>query len=117
MKHLRGPTSAGGGFADESLSRRTGNLISRIGQRVTVVGAAIHGQVGTNVPYAAIHEFGWKGIEQVSQHVRRGSLVRAHVRRVDMPQRPVLRPSVVAKQQTTMREITDAVMGAYERQA
>lgn len=46
------------------------------------------------IPYAAIHEFGFKGLVQVRDHLRRGANVRAHQRNVDVPQRKYLRPAV-----------------------
>lgn len=53
-----------------------------------------YADVGTNLVYAAYHEFGFRGRVQVSQHVRRGALVRAHGRNVNYAGRPYLRPAL-----------------------
>lgn len=48
------------------------------------------------IPYAAIHEFGFKGLVQVREFLRRGGVhVRAHQRNMNIPARPFLRPAVV----------------------
>lgn len=46
------------------------------------------------IPYAAIHEFGFKGLVEVRNHLRRGANVRAHSRNINVPARPYLRPAV-----------------------
>lgn len=48
--------------------------------------------IGTDVEYAALHNEGLKGTEQVKQHTRtsrkgKAYTVRAHARKVDMPER------------------------------
>jgi phage gpG-like protein len=56
-------------------------------------------RVGTSLPYAAIHEFGFSGAVNVSAHLRktRSGLavpVRAHVRQMNMPMRPHRAPAI-----------------------
>lgn len=53
-----------------------------------------YAEVGTNLVYAAYHEYGFHGRVQVSQHTRNGALVRAHGRNVNYPGRPYLRPAL-----------------------
>ena len=46
------------------------------------------------IPYAAIHEFGFKGLVEVRDHLRRGFNVRSHQRKMNVPARPYLRPAI-----------------------
>lgn len=87
---------------------RTGTLRRSINQKLLETGTGVYGQIGTNVKYAAIHEFGFDGIENVRAHLRRSSAqlavkrtqrakksegevtVRAHDRHVVMPKRSFL---------------------------
>lgn len=62
-EYLRGPRPA-------KLGERTTRLRNSLERSVTVSGDKVIGQLGTNVPYAAWHEFGYKGKVQVSQHTR-----------------------------------------------
>jgi phage gpG-like protein len=92
--------------AEDQRLRRTGNLINSIryqlfrgtGQRAGVM-------VGSwGVPYAAVHEFGFRGTvivpaHSVSSHERRGRVVREHKRasysrKVNIRRRPYIRPAV-----------------------
>jgi len=61
---------------------------------------------GSKVPYAAVHEYGFSGTVQVSQHTRRQThafgreiapqtvTVRAHSRQMNIPERPYLLPAL-----------------------
>ena len=87
---------------------RSGTLRRSINQKVIETETGVFGQIGTNVKYAAIHEYGFDGIENVSAHVRRSALqfsakrsqrvgksagtinVRAHTRHMVMPKRSFL---------------------------
>jgi len=63
---------------------------------------------GSRVPYAAVHEFGYQGVQQVSAHERRITeafgepiepqtvQVSAHRRPMNIPARPALRPGLNA---------------------
>jgi len=63
---------------------------------------------GSEVPYAAVHEFGYTGVQQVEAHTRRITeafgepiepqtvQVSAHRRPMSMPERPHLRPGLNA---------------------
>lgn len=52
------------------LNRRTGQLIKSLEQRVDVLAEGVVGRVGSNLPYAAVHEFGYQGTQQVRAHTR-----------------------------------------------
>lgn len=51
-------------------------------------------QFGTNLKYAAAHEYGFKGTVSVPGHSRGGHPVRSHSRKVNLPARPFLRPAL-----------------------
>lgn len=46
--------------------------------------------LGTNKVYAAIHQFGFKGLQKVKAHMRKGKKVKAHTREMNMPAREYL---------------------------
>lgn len=90
QRQLKGPRSA------DRLGVVTGTLKRSprawmVGDRRPNTQAVV---VGTRVPYAAVHEFGFDGDVQVRAHTRLGRPVRAHTRRMRMPMRPHMRPAV-----------------------
>ena len=97
--HLSGPKMPRG-VGDPTratLAVKTGRLRRSITERVTVTKDRVTAQVGTNVKYGRIHEYGLE------------------VRGRKMPERPFLRPSVEEKKPRIMELILDAMMGAYNR--
>lgn len=80
------------------------------------IGEAYQTKIGTNKVYARIHEYGFRGIEQVRTHIRNMKkqvirmpsktkrlgkkigttvqVVSAHTRNMNMPARPYLRPAI-----------------------
>lgn len=46
--------------------------------------------IGTDVPYAQIHNDGFNGTQSVKAHTRKGRNVRAHTRKMQMPRRRFL---------------------------
>lgn len=107
MHHLNGPTSRGS-FASavgisampmgESLSRRTHRLFRSIAKRVSVSASQVSAEVGSNVVYARIHEYG-------------GLTGRRHL--VNMPARPYLRPSVITMKPAVYNLIRERIMDSY----
>lgn len=104
---------------------RTGRLRRSINRRMAETATSITGQVGTNVSYARIHEYGFTGVVNVRAHLRLQSVVfgrpipptavsvRAHTMRMRMPERSFLRsalaemrPEIVATLQQGLREAT-----------
>lgn len=111
-------------LSGQALNVRTGKLRRSINLRIEDNGPEISGIVGTNVEYAAIHEFGFKGEVSVKAHLRmlrtaskfslrkvkgqsigvyrktRGKLtggvatVKAHIREVNLPERSFLRTAL-----------------------
>ena len=86
----------------------TGNLRARILYRVTQTKDSAVLEVGSfGVPYAAIHEFGYKGPQSVPAHQRFMSIafgramknprkvdISAHIRQQNIPARPYVRPAL-----------------------
>lgn len=58
-------------LSGQVLHVRTGTLRRSINQRVESSGSQIVATVGTNVEYAAIHEYGFHGQVTVREHLRR----------------------------------------------
>lgn len=47
-------------------------------------------EIGTNLVYANVHQFGFSGVVQVKEHQRKGRPVKAHQRKMKIPARPFL---------------------------
>lgn len=90
--HVKGNKLSG-----QVLNVQTGRLRRSINYRVDETETGIDARVGTNVEYGRIHEFGFKGTVNVKEHMRKGKetyKVRAHTRRVNLPERSFLRSSL-----------------------
>lgn len=109
---------------------RTGTLRRSINRRVWVGSNSINGAVGTNVEYAAAHEFGFRGVVTVKEHVRRifaakrtssrkrqllgVTTVRAHTAHLNLPERSFLRSALRELQEYVTTEIKRAATGALK---
>ena len=110
-------------LSGEVLHVRTGTLRRSINRELRVNGGLIEAIVGTNVEYAATHEYGFSGTVSVREHVRRittnnkskslGKMVKypgrtsknrfvmgsatvsAHSRNVNIPERSFLRSTLI----------------------
>lgn len=103
-------------LSGQVLKVRSNNLRSSIHQAVSVNGNVITGIVGTNVEYAAYHEYGLSGTVNVKEHLRTIKIafgkalakpktitVRAHGRTVNYPEHSFLR-SAMADMSDEIRE-------------
>lgn len=78
----------------------TGNLWENIKYKLTKDGTKDVLEFGVyGVPYAAVHEFGYKGIQKIRAHSRvtrsgKTAEVRAHDRNVNIRARPYIRPAL-----------------------
>lgn len=78
----------------------TGRLVNSIHWKLFTGNDSVGVEVGSyGVPYARVHEFGFRGIVQVPQHRRRapsGTVhsVRSHSRKANIQARPYLRPAI-----------------------
>lgn len=102
------------------LKVRTGRLRRSINERVIEETNKVTGIVGTNVEYAAVHEYGFTGTENVRAHLRQlksGATqnVRAHTRTVHMPERSFLR-SALKDMAPEIRAEFEAALGRAMRQ-
>jgi len=93
--------------AKTNVAVKTGRLSRSIHLELTRDDTMARGTVGTNVEYAGVIEFGFKGQESVRAHLRqitqawgrqiapRAVSVRQHQRSVNRPAKPYLRPALV----------------------
>ncbi|MBI5461952.1 MAG: phage virion morphogenesis protein [Gammaproteobacteria bacterium] len=86
-------------LSGQVLNVRTGRLRRSINHRIVEQGTRITGHVGTAVEYAKEHEFGFKGVVTVREHLRKAkggktATVRAHSQRVNLPARSFLRSAL-----------------------
>ncbi len=91
-KHLSGPKMPRG-VGDESnatLAVQTGTLRRSIALRIRVATGDVSAEIGTTVGYGRRHEEG-----------------------LMVPERPFLRPSIVAKRSEVMRQVERSVMESY----
>ncbi len=106
-------------LSGQVLHVRTGTLRRSINYRIEEAQASTMATVGTNVEYAAIHEYGFNGTVSVSEHARRSALgnaytVGAHTRRVSLAPRSFLGSTLrdkADKIQTTLRQAAIEAVG------
>jgi phage gpG-like protein len=108
-------------LSGQVLKVRSDGLRGGIDQVFLRTPGAARGIVGTNLSYAAKHEYGFNGTESVKQHLRtikkawgreispRDVVVRQHSRSVNMPERSFLRSS--------LRDMTPEIMADLEAAA
>lgn len=89
----------------------TGNLLNSISYEIFRDGTSVGVNVGSyGVKYAAVHEFGYKGVVQVRAHARQGAPVKAHSRRVNIRQKKFIRDSLVKNRQFVLDTLRLAYM-------
>lgn len=89
----------------------TGRLLNSIRYEFFREGSTQGIRVGSfNVPYAAVHEFGFHGTQSVRAHQRRGGNVRAHSRVMNIRERAFLRPAI----KTTQTFVIDTIRAALQ---
>lgn len=93
-------------LAGQVLNRRTGRLSRSIFGRTSSSADSVSAEIGTNVVYAKVHEFGFQGTVSVPAHERMQTMafgrsiqarmvtVRAHPMRMNLPERSFLRSSL-----------------------
>jgi phage gpG-like protein len=106
-------------LSGQVLNVRSGRLRRSITARTEVEGSKVIGIVGTNVEYAAFHEYGFQGTEGVREHFRRCksgkvAAVRAHERKVDYPAHSFLRSALEDMKDEIKGRIGAAVREAAE---
>ena len=105
----------------QSLHVRTGRLRRSIHSEMTGSATDVTGIVGTNVQYAAAHEYGYQGSETVKAHLRnikqafgrailpKQIMVSAHSRAVNLPERSFLRAELDAQQSQIVQDLNKAI--------
>ncbi len=126
-------------LSDDVLHVRTGTLRRSINQEVRTDPGGTEAIVGTNVEYAAVHEYGFHGEVSVREHLRRilgarptaagqsrvsrdgrtrfvvgSTTVRAHMRNVNLPERSFLRSALHELESLAVSEIQRAAKNAIE---
>jgi phage gpG-like protein len=114
-----------------TLGVRTGRLRGSIRRtNATISGDAITGAIGTNVAYAAVHEYGFDGQVQVRSFTRKVrsrdvrvkrkitakgiGFVRGFTRHMRMPARPYIMPSIEERLPEYNAGLSAAVVRALE---
>lgn len=114
-------------LSDDVLHVRTGRLRRSITSKVSDNDSGVTATVGTNLSYAAFQEFGFRGVVNVRQHMRKlvmawGKPVRSpkmvvvqgHQRHVDYPAHSFLR-SALAEMAPEMRDELTKALGRATR--
>lgn len=107
-------------LSGQVLNRRSGRLSRSIHPEVQGGSPTVVGVVGTNVEYAAYHEYGFTGTETVRQHLRTITqawghplrepvtfTVREHAREVNYPAHSFLRSSLADLRQWAVDTLGD----------
>ena len=71
----------------QRLDKVTGRLLNSITHRVVATETGLLGMIGTNIPYAAFHELGFKGTINVKAHTR--TVAELHEGRAVDSRRPI----------------------------
>lgn len=117
-------------LSGQVLHVRTGTLRRSINRKVFEDASGFYAQVGTNVKYAAAHEYGFTGSVSVKSHLRRvyskllkkpkgkesirQVVVREHRRFVNLPERSFLRSTVKEMFPRIQRELKAAALRALK---
>lgn len=108
-------------LSGQKLNIRTGRLINSIRSDFTQDVNSATSVVSTDVPYAAVHEYGFQGVVTVRAHLRtmtqafgkpvipRKISVREHTMRMNLPQRSFMRSALEDAQQDFVDSITAAL--------
>ncbi len=114
-------------LAGEVLAERTHHLHDSIHYEMREDSGSIIARVGTDIVYAAFHEYGFSGAEQVRAHLRRQSMafgrpiapievmVAAHTRQVEYAPRSFLRSTLEEKAAEIRAALEAAVHQAITR--
>lgn len=109
-------------LSGQVLRFRTNNLRGSIHQEVTSGNGSIIGMVGTNVEYAARHEYGFQGSETVKTHLRtirqafgkplkapKQIEVQQFTRNINYPEHSFLRSALADMRSDIMVDLTEGV--------
>ena len=109
-------------LSDQVLKVRTGTLRRSITAQFESSGNSFTARVGTNLVYARIHEFGFKGTVNVKEHQRLQTMawgklmknpksvsVRSHAVNMNTPKRPYLGPSLEENKERYITNIRRAL--------
>lgn len=114
-------------LSGQVLNVRSGTLRRSVTARFESSGTEHRAYVGTNVKYARIHEYGFKGQVPVKAHQRMMTTawgrkvreprmigVRAHAMKMNMPARPYMAPSVAENREKITGDVRKALVEALK---
>lgn len=109
-------------LSGQVLKVRTGTLRRSVSYRVVDTPTELAGYVGTNVKYAAAHEYGFAGTVTIREHLRTVkqafgkslkeptvATVRSHSRKVNLPERSFIRSAIRDMEPEIQSEIIAAI--------
>jgi phage gpG-like protein len=117
-KHLSGPkmSHGAGSKKNATLQPDSGRLRNSVSTRVQRSGGRIRGTVGTNLKYAAIHEFGGTIRPKTKKYLKFKAGGRWYsANQVTIPERPYLRPSLEKKRKAVLNLILRKLLEGYKR--
>ncbi|MDN7456593.1 hypothetical protein [Burkholderia cenocepacia] len=115
-------------LSGQVLNVRTGRLRRSVNQGVTTTDTTITGVVSTPVEYAPAHEYGFRGVVTVKEHLRQvtqawgkplatpvTATVREHTMKMNLPEKSFLRSALADQRDEIMRGIREgAAEGAQK---
>lgn len=114
-------------LSGQVLRVRTGTLRRSISHRIIDTQTEMTAEVGSNLKYAAAHEYGFRGTVSVREHLRQikqafgrpiqptSVLVSAHSRNMNLPERSFIRSAIRDMTPEISREINEAVRRGINR--
>lgn len=115
-------------LSGQVLNVKTGTLRRSISYQVVDNANELTAQVGSNVAYAAAHEYGFHGTVSVREHLReikqafgkslkepKTVMVRAHSMRMNIPERSFLRSAIEEMAPEIQQQIAAAVQRGIQR--
>lgn len=109
-KHLSGPRMPRGvgDPTDATLQPISNTLRRSITKEVTVKPGEVSAIIGTNVVYAARHEFGYESYTKISRGFG------TYLRKGTTPARPFMRPSLAAKREEVFQKLRVRLFESYK---
>lgn len=107
-------------LSGQVLKVQTGRLRNSIHNHVIKIGKSIVGEVYTDVKYAAIHEFGFSGTENVKAHLRKlkngkSINIRSFSRNMNMPKRSFMISSLEEMKDKIISDLKNSVFEELQK--
>ncbi|KWI90192.1 hypothetical protein WM08_15160 [Burkholderia ubonensis] len=115
-------------LSGQVLNVRSGRLRRSVNQAVVTTETTVTGIVSTPVEYAAAHEYGFRGVVTVKEHVRQVTMgwgkplttpvtatVRSHPMKMNLPEKSFLRSALADQREDILRGIREATAEGAQR--